>query len=482
MATAAEFIAEAEKFLGVPYVYGGESPSGFDCSGLVQYCLNAIGVPGCPRTSEEQWAWCKHVSYGELAPGDLIFEEWPGDSSPPGHVIIYIGGDRVVEAPETGQVVHVRNWSPAETIIVGYGQVPGLDLGGPSPVPGARTVRSSAQVAPVLTWGENSLHAFAVAAGGAVEYRAWNGSSWNPWVNLGGAVNSAYPMPVPVSWAPDRIDVFTVGTAGNVMQRSWVGDAWAPARDWNNLGNSGFPPSSPAVAVSQAENSLDVFYNGQHNNTIWRRSWTGESWTGWTDLGSIPSKPGSVPAVCTWGQGRLDVCVVGAGNTVMHSGWGGGAWAGGWQDVGGNPAHDPALVSWGQNRLDLFIVGTDGNLWHNSWNGQWLGWQNMGNGGYAFNSAPFAVCQAENSIDVFVMGPHYNTIWRQSWDGRSWSGWTDLGAVNSAPSAKAAVAAWGPGRLDAFTLVTPNNVYHSGWGGGPWEGSWENLAGDVRFF
>jgi cell wall-associated NlpC family hydrolase len=74
---AAEFIAEEKKFLGVPYVFGGESPSGFDCSSLVQYCLNAIGVQGCPRTSEEQWNWVERISYDQLVPGNLI--------SGPGH-------------------------------------------------------------------------------------------------------------------------------------------------------------------------------------------------------------------------------------------------------------------------------------------------------------------------------------------------------------------------------------------------------------
>lgn len=67
--TAAEFIAEEKKFLGVPYVYGGESPSGFDCSGLVQYSLNAIGVRGCPRTSEEQWPGASTSAMTSLSPG-----------------------------------------------------------------------------------------------------------------------------------------------------------------------------------------------------------------------------------------------------------------------------------------------------------------------------------------------------------------------------------------------------------------------------
>lgn len=52
--TGAEFVTKAEAEIGVPYVYGGASPSGFDCSGLVYWCLHQIGISGCPRTSEEQ--------------------------------------------------------------------------------------------------------------------------------------------------------------------------------------------------------------------------------------------------------------------------------------------------------------------------------------------------------------------------------------------------------------------------------------------
>jgi hypothetical protein len=480
--TGAEFVAKARSYVGTPYVFGGHAPGGFDCSGLVYYCLNAIGLHTTAMDTYQQWPWCQKLGgENDLLSGDLIFENPVGiDEQFPGHVVIWAGDGQVVEAPHTGEDVRVRAWSPSEASRVSYCRVPGLLVGSAPPPPSAgRTVRSSAQVAPVVTWDENSLHAFAAAADGSVEYAAWNGESWNPWVNLGGTVNPTYPMPVPVAWGVNHLDVFCVDPNSHIIHKGWGGSAWNA--EWDDLGNSGMAPGSAPVAVSQESDSLDVFYMGPSHNTIWRRSWRG-SWGGWTDLGSIPSAPGSAPAVCTWGADRLDACVVGAGKTVMHSGWDGGTWGGGWEDIGGNPAYDPALVSWGPNRLDVFIVGTDGNLWHNSWNGKWLGWEDFGNAGNKFNSAPFAVCQGENLIDVFVMGPYRNTIWRRSWNGGSWSGWTDLGAIPSVPAAKAAAAAWGPGRLDVFTEVTPNSVSHSGWNGAAWSGSWQNLGGDVTFF
>jgi cell wall-associated NlpC family hydrolase len=135
--TAAAFVAKARSYVGTPYVFGGASPGGFDCSGLPQWCLTAIGVHGCPRTSEAQYAWCHKITEAELAAGDLIFEQWPGDSSPPGHVVIYAGGGQVVEAPQTGKLVQVRAWSATETTIVGYGRVPGLSGTGGTAAPAA---------------------------------------------------------------------------------------------------------------------------------------------------------------------------------------------------------------------------------------------------------------------------------------------------------------------------------------------------------
>lgn len=125
--TGQQVVDEAKRFLGVPYVYGKASPGeGFDCSGLVEYVLGQLGVKGVPRTSEAQWAWSQHIPQSQLQPGDLIFEQWPGDGSPPGHVVIYAGGGQVIEAPHTGASVRTRAWNPGETTIVGYGRPPGL--------------------------------------------------------------------------------------------------------------------------------------------------------------------------------------------------------------------------------------------------------------------------------------------------------------------------------------------------------------------
>jgi peptidoglycan DL-endopeptidase CwlO len=90
----------AEQYLGVPYVWGGESPSGFDCSGLVQYVYGKLGVH-LPRTSYAQYNAGRHVSRGDLRAGDLVFFDALG------HVGIYIGGGRFIHAPHTGTRVQI---------------------------------------------------------------------------------------------------------------------------------------------------------------------------------------------------------------------------------------------------------------------------------------------------------------------------------------------------------------------------------------
>jgi cell wall-associated NlpC family hydrolase len=91
-------------YLGVPYVWGGASPSGFDCSGLASYAYAQIGK-SVPHYTGAIWAQFAKVPRDQLQPGDMVFFNGLG------HMGIYIGGDQMVHAPHTGDVVKVSSIS-----------------------------------------------------------------------------------------------------------------------------------------------------------------------------------------------------------------------------------------------------------------------------------------------------------------------------------------------------------------------------------
>ena len=96
-----------KKYLGVPYVWGGTSPSGFDCSGLVQYVYKQLGI-NISRTSYTQVNDGRKVDKSELKAGDLVFFAKQGDVH---HVGMYIGNGQFIHAPQTGEVVKVSDLS-----------------------------------------------------------------------------------------------------------------------------------------------------------------------------------------------------------------------------------------------------------------------------------------------------------------------------------------------------------------------------------
>ncbi|EPY2305980.1 NlpC/P60 family protein [Clostridium sporogenes] len=101
-ATHGDVVGYAMQFQGVPYVWGGTSPSGFDCSGFVQYVYrNAAGIE-LPRDTYGQIGAGPRVSQDQLQPGDLVFPHT-------GHVGIYIGGGQMIHAPHTGDVVKISS-------------------------------------------------------------------------------------------------------------------------------------------------------------------------------------------------------------------------------------------------------------------------------------------------------------------------------------------------------------------------------------
>jgi len=104
-------VAIAERELGVPYVWGGASPAGFDCSGLTMWVYAQLGIH-LDHFTGSQWNAGPHVPRADLEPGDLVFFE-----PDIGHVGIYIGNNLFIHAPHTGTVVQISSltgWYAAE--------------------------------------------------------------------------------------------------------------------------------------------------------------------------------------------------------------------------------------------------------------------------------------------------------------------------------------------------------------------------------
>jgi cell wall-associated NlpC family hydrolase len=101
--------AIAMRYVGVPYVYGGTTPNGFDCSGFTAYVYAQLGKH-LPHSSGAQRGAGHAVSYKDAKPGDLI--------STPGHVAIYLGNGKQIDAPRPGKTIQVRNvWQSNPTFI-----------------------------------------------------------------------------------------------------------------------------------------------------------------------------------------------------------------------------------------------------------------------------------------------------------------------------------------------------------------------------
>ena len=104
-----QIVAKAKTCLGIPYVWGGQTRKGFDCSGLVYYILKDLGY-SAGRSTSEQYKMGSSVSKSKLQPGDLVFFAGTYKSGI-SHVGIYIGDGKFIHAPSTGDVVKISELS-----------------------------------------------------------------------------------------------------------------------------------------------------------------------------------------------------------------------------------------------------------------------------------------------------------------------------------------------------------------------------------
>ncbi len=133
--SGSQLVAFARDLLGVPYVWGGTTPQGFDCSGFVQYVYNNFGL-SIPRVTYDQINAGQRVnSIQDSQPGDLIFFAESGNGSPD-HVAMYMGDNQIIVADHAGTPVRIRYLDPNERI-VGITRYPGV-ISTTDPQAGAR--------------------------------------------------------------------------------------------------------------------------------------------------------------------------------------------------------------------------------------------------------------------------------------------------------------------------------------------------------
>jgi cell wall-associated NlpC family hydrolase len=116
LSIASRAVALARAQLGVPYVSGGASPAGFDCSGLVMWAYARLGI-SLPHNAAALYGVGRPVPTWRLRPGDLLFFHGLG------HVGIYIGRGRMIHAPQTGSTVEIQSLASRRGLLVGARRV-----------------------------------------------------------------------------------------------------------------------------------------------------------------------------------------------------------------------------------------------------------------------------------------------------------------------------------------------------------------------
>jgi len=109
---------EADSYIGTPYIYGGTTRMGFDCSGYVMTVYSSVGIL-LPRTAKEQYDFTSRVSKDNIKPSDLVFFS---EKSAVSHVGIYVGNDTFIHASSSNGVVYESLSKQGYLKLVGFGR------------------------------------------------------------------------------------------------------------------------------------------------------------------------------------------------------------------------------------------------------------------------------------------------------------------------------------------------------------------------
>jgi cell wall-associated NlpC family hydrolase len=227
----------AAKYLGTPYVWGGASPGGFDCSGLVQYCFGKIGVH-LERTTWDQVKEGRAVEWGHFQPGDLIFSNFEGPGAGATHVVIYAGHGQVIAAPHTGGHVEYESVDVFKPYFMGARRVipdapPAAGVGIPAVSPDmhapAAGAVAGATPAPGAGSAAGTVGMSAVPAAPSAAASPANAAGVHASVGAHGTLGSVAAAPAPAAPAGGLLDGVIGTYPGDNAPRSaiaaWMGDA-----------------------------------------------------------------------------------------------------------------------------------------------------------------------------------------------------------------------------------------------------------------
>ncbi len=297
-----------------------------------------------------------------------------------------------------------------------------------------------------------------------------------------GDPGNQFTAPSVSSWGTDRLTVHTIGANNAVWERYWSAEAgWSP---WQQVG--GYPPNGAAAGpaeVSRTTNYIDVYL--PTDDAIWTQYWNGSSWSSWKSLGGpAPSGyttggavAGSRAGVSTWGGDRISLYSVGLDHNVLENYWTPAGWNG-WElgpgAISVGAASGPAAYSRITNYTDLFVEGSDGNLWTDTWNGgSWGGWWNFGAVPPGNASAPALASWGSANLTLVEIGRDRN-VYLKYWNNGTWdANWTDLGGPPPGAVSDPAVYDRVSNYVDIFVRGADGHIWTNTWDGSSWGGWWD---------
>ncbi|HMF57762.1 MAG TPA: hypothetical protein VK619_15575 [Pyrinomonadaceae bacterium] len=201
--------------------------------------------------------------------------------------------------------------------------------------------------------------------------------------------------------------------------------------NWEDLPNPGWGFRDAPTICSVGDERLDVFVIGK-DKQLWHsyRDKNVRGWAPWINDAPRFDRPGgliSAPAAVSWGSTRIDIVAMDINKELWHVCYdhSAGGWMG-WHPIGGTGTSAPTICSMWPGRLDIFIRGQDDTIYQKTWDNGWRDWDNYINappyGGAS--SGPVAVAVPPNLIYVFARGKNSTAaVWHIQWDGKKWGKW-----------------------------------------------------------